>query len=150
MSTISTIEDALITRLQALFPNHQRLTNSYSVGENNDRVLRQAWGLALGEGSSPRELLSKQLSILREVRVVLTRKAYAKETDVTGKVSAEKSLLEDQFLVIKDFDTNTTLNGTASLTKYISDSGITFVSGEREQFLSLETHFSVEYFEDLN
>lgn len=149
MSKSTDVFDAMILRLESVLPTHSRLRNPYEIEENNTLFLKKGFGLAIGQGNGPNTALSKQIEIERIFQVVLTRKAYAKESDSTGKASAEKSLLEDLFLVIQEFETNTTINSTASMAQYESDGGIEFVETETEGFIVIRADILVKYQESL-
>ena len=149
MSQISSIYDAMHSRIVGVLTDHKRLPNPYKPIENTQLFLKKGYGVAILEGNNDNNQLSSQLGITRDFRVVITRKMYALENQGTDKATTEKNLLEDQFLVIKDFEKNTTLNSTASMTEYVSDSGIQTVSQDKDNYLSIETVFRVQYFENL-
>lgn len=150
MSKISDIHSAMVVRLEDLYPEHKRLPNPYKPFENNELFLKKGFGVAMNGATSPRPILSCQMSVQREITIVLTRKYFAKESDAEGKAATELELMEDQYLLLKDFDKDTTLNETAIMTKFVSDSGIQYVSTETDRYMMIETVFTVDYFEDLN
>lgn len=149
MSKIADIYDAMNTRIAALLTTHTRLLNPYKVDENPSPFLKAGYGVALGSAENSKRMIYPKLSMRRVMTVVLTRKFYATEANVTAKASAEKQLLEDQLLVIKDFEANGALNATAFKTEFVSDGGIEYVSTDTDQFITTQTVFSVEYLEDL-
>lgn len=149
MSTnISNIYDAIQTRLASLYPTGSRLLNPYQVNDNPDLLLQFGYGCSIQNASSNRRLLSNQLSLTRQFKIVNTRKFFALQTDPASKGVTEKQLMEDQMLVIKDFEKETTINGTAIMTNYVSDSGVRPVSGQTDKFLCVETFFAIDYFEN--
>ncbi len=153
MSKISTIHTALISIIgTTLFPEasgYFRLPNPYKLEKNPDIYLSQGWGLRIDEATNPRRQLSKSLTIDRVVRVPMTRKLYALAEDPVGRADAEKLLLEDHFLLVKQLETNATINESAINANYISDSGVQMVRDTEDTFLFLETVFTVQYFENL-
>ncbi len=152
MSTnISSVYDAFVTRIGAVLTSHVRLSNAYSIEENTEPALKLGWALQIGPAiKSPRHISCK-ISIVRTFNLVLTRKVYASELDATAKASTDKSLLEDQFLVIEDVEGEPTM-GSAVVAKsnFLGDSGVEFVHTDKDNFIKLVSQFEVEYFEDLN
>lgn len=150
MSNISTVYDAMITRIAAKLTTHLRLPNPYKPNENSELFLKQGYGVALGPALNTNRLVACKLSIERQFFVSISRKYFALESSATNKASTEKQLLEDQLLLIQDFESDPTLNGSAFKTVYVSDNGIEYVFGEKDQFLIINSVFSIEYLEALN
>lgn len=149
MSNFSTLYDAIVDRLEAVLPSHTRLPNPYKVDENTELFLRQGWGLALTSGTNPNRNLSCRISTLRSFEIIITRKFYSLESSVTNKEATEKQLIEDQLLVIIDFCNNSSLPSALGVVNFESDSGIEYVSGEKDNFLVLRSVFGVEYFDNV-
>lgn len=150
MSNVTTAFDNLATRIQTILPNHVRLTNPYSLDQNSEQFLDQGWGLGFGSDSNSNRLQSCQLSLTQSFIVPITRKYFATEFGVENKATMEKNLMEDRFLLIKDLEKDTTLNGGDINVRYIGSSGIQTVFSGRDVFLSIVLQFDVEIFEDLN
>lgn len=149
MSKISSIYDTLVSRLTAILPTHNRLSNAYLPEQNPEPTLRQAWGLQYNSGENTNRHVNCQLSIEDGFVVVLTRKYYALELNAAGKSNTEKDLLEDRFLVIKDFEKDPSLLENAAKAVYVDNGGIQFVFNQDKPFYKLELRFSIEYFEQL-
>lgn len=152
MSKISDLHAALKSRLLALFPivdGFVQLTNPYNVAANTITALEKGWGLAIGPGLNTNRQLSCQLSIGRSMIVVLTRQFFANELDVDAKESGELLLMEDQFKVINDFESEPTINKTVAKSNFISDEGIKRVFETKDQYMKLESVFEMEYLENL-
>jgi hypothetical protein len=149
MSKISSIHDAMITRLAAVLSSHRRLANPYQLPRNITLNLNQGYGVAMGGATGTRRLGS-YLQLAREFRVSITREVFALDEAADAHAIYHKDLLEDQLLVIKDFEINSTLNDTAIMVAYQSDSGVSFVDTDKGSIASLETTFLVTYQEDLN
>ena len=148
MTDISTIFDALVTRLTTLYPSHRRLTNPYVLSSNNDQYLAQGWGLATRDGVNTNRQLSRRLSVSRNFDVVLTRRYFAKDLDITKIAIAEKSLLEDLQILQDSFEGTPDLSSGLGnyVTKYNSDSGIIAAKDDRDDFLAIIASINVEYF----
>jgi hypothetical protein len=145
MSEITTIFDTLVTRTQALLPSHVRLSNPYTLEQNNEQKLRQGWGLAVLGGVNTERSVSCISSVARSVEIKITRKVYALEQDQSKKADADKALLEDLQLIVDDLEKNYTLTTGKFIAKYISDSGIVPIFVEKDNFLSLVISVTVEY-----
>lgn len=153
MSNISTAFDAIKTKMGTLFPSHIQLSNPYDIEENTTASLELGWGVALGPGTNSNRNLSCNMSIQRTITMTLTRRRYANELDTESKESAEKSLLEDHYTLIKAMEKEGTLNSTVSGIArffYASDNGIEVIVAESDSYIKLSTVFELEYFEDLN
>lgn len=150
MSTkITQAYDAIVTRMGTLLPNHTRLSNPYQLDQNTEPALKQGWGLKVESGSNTNRHVNCQLSIERTLTIAITRKYYAMELNAASKATTEKDLLEDQFIVVKDFEKNSALEGIVARAIYTSDTGILFVFNEEKPFYKIETTFTIEYFESL-
>lgn len=150
MSIISNAYDALLTRLDTLYPSlsgWNRLPNPYKPEENTELFLRQGYGVAMGPGQNTNRQVNCKFSVSRDMVVILTRKYDALENDAVGKAVTEKQLFEDQYALINDLEQDISINGQTMYTRYISDGGIEYVRGDTDRFLILRTVFSLEYME---
>lgn len=155
MSNISTAFDEIKLRMEALFPyasGWYQMANPYQVEQNTLATHDKGWGIALGPGSNTNRNLSCKLSINRTITVTFLRRRYANEMDIVPKETAEKQILEDQYILIKDFEKAPALNNsTSGITRfqYDSDGGIENVFEGNEAFIKLATTYNLEYFEHL-
>jgi hypothetical protein len=150
MSNISTAFNDFKTRLSTLLPNHIGLTNPYASEQNTAGALNLGYGVVLGAGTNTKRLMGCKLSVSRNFNLILTRKYYAQELNITGKETTAKDLFEDQKLIIAYVEKNPTIQSTAiAKMEYDSDNGIEFIFTEKDNYLKLETVFRVEYFETL-
>lgn len=155
MSNISTAFDAIKAKMQTLFTEvngYYQLANPYDVEENTITMHEKGWGVALGAGANTNRELSCRLSVQRSISIILTRRRYANELDITPKEDAEKALLEDQYTLIKAMENEFALNNNVSgITRFTfsSDGGIESVLAESDAFIKLVSVFELEYFENL-
>lgn len=150
MSQISTLYDALVTKIAALYPNHKRIPNPYTPSENNALILNKGWGIAFQSAQNSEEHLGcYKLSIERGFTVVHTRRYIALESDVTTKAAVEKDLFEDQFLLMQSLETDITLSGQEVTVKWVSDGGLEFVSSGNDKFLLISSALQMKYIETL-
>lgn len=152
MSLISTAYAALLTRIETVLGTvaggYKRIPNPYEVPDNSEQELRKGYGLALLTGENTNRQVNCKVSINRNIEVILTRLYTGKIEDAPGKAALEQLLLEDQHKLINDFEQDVSINGSTMYTRYVSDSGIEFVSGVSGRFFMLKTQFSLEYMED--
>lgn len=148
MSKITSIFDAMVTRVSGVLTDHARLTDPYNIEQNTDLTLEKAFGVAVLDGVNTERNLSCQLSVQRTVQVSIARRYSAHELDIISKDDTVKALLEDHFLVVDAFEEEPTLGSLVAKGAYSSDSGIIFIR-DNEPFLAIQTNFLMEYFEDL-
>ena len=149
MSKISTVHAAILSRIATLLPSRTRLINPYRVESNPDGIYQSGYGIAMNAAEATKRSLGGKVWIRRDFTVVLTSKFHKLDLDATASATAELALFEDQLLLIKDFETNTTVNGVAIKVEYQQDTGILFREATKDNFLYVETLFFVEYSEDL-
>lgn len=148
MSNISTFHDALLTRLQTVFPNHMRLPNPYAIDQNPQGHMIKGYGIKFGSANNSNADLCS-INPEREIIVVLTREYLATDADPASKATAEKNLYEDQLLLIKDAYSESTYSGSVYKFYWESDSGVLFQFEDERQFLYLETSFTCQYRETI-
>lgn len=144
MSNISTVYDNIISKLDNLFPNKQRLHNPYEFSDDVELTLKDAWGLKVG--SANQEVVEYcNLSVARNFSFVLVRQfaTVGKKEDAFDAVS--KGLLEDQQTFLNNFFSPTEL-GIANIIDRIdfdSIGGIDFVQTAQKKFLFCEITFKI-------
>lgn len=151
MSLISTGFDALVARIESVLDasinGYSRIPNPYNIEDNTELKLRKGYGVAMLAAENTNRQVNCKFSVSRNMEVVLTRLYTGKEEDAPGKSALEKLLLEDQYAIINDLEQDISINGSTMYTRYVSDSGIEFVSGVTGRFFMLKTQFSLEYLE---
>lgn len=148
MSKVSSIYDAIVTRVGTVLPNHRRLPNPYQIESNTEPSLKQGWGIQIGPGNNPELLVSCQRSIDRDFVIVITRKFYGSDLNILDKASTEKDLMEDSILVINDFEKHPLIQDYAAKAIWSSDQGIQFVFVPDKPFFKIEMTMTVTYFEN--
>ena len=151
MSKISTIYPAIISSLNTLFPSKTRLHNPYELAENPDIVIKDAWGLKVGNANKE-TIEFCNLSIDREYTFVLLRHLVSLVSKEDGFDSISVSLLEDQQSFLQLFNSPNEL-GQEALIDRIEFSSITgvneMVSGEKK-YLFCEVTFRILISESLS
>lgn len=147
MSEISTLYDAWISKIETSLSSYTRIPDPYDPEANSTLLLTKGYGLGMGPATNVERFAAPKMSIRREFFVVLTNRITATESDSSGRGSLEKSLMEDHYTLVKAIEGEPTLNGAAQVSRYVSDGGIEFLSGQRAKHFLLEIVFESEYFE---
>lgn len=155
MTNISTAFDAIKDRMEALFPSASgwyQMANPYEAEQNTLATHSKGWGIGLGPGVNTNRNLSCKLSIQRSITVTFLLRRYANELDIDPKETAEKEILESQYILIHDFEKTPALNNSSTgITRFVyaGDNGIENVFAGNEAFIKLVTTYELEYFEHL-
>lgn len=151
MSTnITTIRSRLEALLGAVLSGYALLPNAYELATAPNIYLAKGYGIMLGAAVNSKRQVGCQVSIRREISIVLTKEVGATSTDDATREASEVTLLEDQWLMINALEQETPLTGTTGITTYVSDNGIELLtSAEEGRFLMVVTKFTCEYFENL-
>ena len=152
MSKVSSLYDAIVTRVTAVLPSHKRLSDPYRFLKNKDSEKRQGWGLRVGAGQNPNQQLSCNIILRQQFTILVTRLVAGREIEPNKKAATEKQLLEDLFLIIDDFENDPTLatSGVVIGAQYLSHNGIDFMEAERDDHMVIEASFDFRYQENLN
>lgn len=150
MSTnISTIFDAISAKLNTIYSTtHKKLTNPYVAEENDEKTLSRGYGFFLGSGTNTNRQMECMASISREVNFINTIINRGTDRDTDIRQTAEKTLLEDQFLLIKELEKEPTISLVVAKMIYLSDNGIEQVYGKENNYLMIQSIFEIEYLEE--
>jgi hypothetical protein len=149
MSQISTAYDNFHTRVAAVLTGWVKLPHAYALEKNPEIYLKQGYAVGLGPGNNTKRLLSKTLSISRELHLSIVREMPALDLEATGRESVEKTLFEDLKLVIADVEANSTLNEGQIFCSYQGDAGIEYIDGDSSEYAFIKAIFQIEYFETI-
>jgi len=150
MSDITIGYDAILTRLGVLFPDHKRIPQPYRLDQNSETILNQGYGLAIGPANNSNRNVSCQLSVRRDMIVSISRVIRANEFDIDAKDLGWKTLFEDQFLLMKDIESDPTLGTTEIVNAtFATDGGLEIIFVDKDNFVAVETVISIEYFENV-
>ena len=152
MSNISDIYDGFHTSISALLTNYTRLPNPYDPNLNFNLSIEKGYGVGFSGAVNTERNLSCRLSVSRTFNIVLINQINAFDSNAVGLGVIEKSLFEDQFIIIKNLEKDTTINETLNTVKYTGDGGIEFIQqadNASARYYLLESTFEAEYFENL-
>lgn len=148
MSNVSTVHDAILTRLASLFASKTRLPNAYAETDNHEHYLRDGYALRY-DGES---LASGQFNTIvnqHDFTIIFTRELVRVDADVAEFDVVVKALLEDVATTRKDFYEVDGL-GTTAVERITpnSTSAITQVYGGKNNFFKIETGFAMNIKEE--
>ncbi len=152
MSAVTIAHDNAVTRIAAVLTSGagwKRIPNPYDIRSNGAPFLRKGWGLAIGGGNNINLLQCSKMSVDRQFRLVISNEVFKTDGDATGYASIALALLEALKLVIKDFETDTTLNSGQTFVSYVGDQGIESIQGEDYSCMVLTAIFAIKLIEDL-
>lgn len=144
MSDVSTVYDAIITKVNALFPNKTRIHNPYELSDNAEIVMKDAWGLKTNAAERV-DIEFCNLSISREYSFIFIRQFPTVGAAKDAFDSITKSLLEDQQTFLNNIFSPTEL-GVQSIVDEIrinTIGGIESTTTDQKKYLSLETTFTI-------
>jgi hypothetical protein len=149
MSVISTLYDGVNTILNTLYtaPTYRQLVNPYAPDESDDKALARGFGFYIGSKTDPNLTMGRYNQFNVEVIVIQTIINRGTERDLTIRHTAEKNLLEDQFLLVDYFMQNTaTLSGVWRI-HWESDTGLEPVFQDRANYVKITSTLRAIYSE---
>ena len=96
MSKVTTIYNKIVEKLSELYPDKQRIPNAYSLTDNNDNLLRDAFGLKVG-GADFEEFEFCNFVVNRTFSVVLTREMFRLDSSTGEFDDRSVKMLEDVY-----------------------------------------------------
>jgi hypothetical protein len=152
-SAVTTAYDNLLTRLAAVLTlgaGWHQIPNAYDIPSNSFTFLKQGYGLAIGSATNGRRELSCNIHVDRTFIVSIAREVFKLDGDASGYGTVSKDLMEDLKLVIKDFETNATLNDGLINLSYENDSGVQAIEGDDFSAMYVSANFKAILIENLN
>jgi len=149
MSKISTIYDNLVVAVNGSLTDYDQITNPYAPDENCELFLDKGFGIAFGPGANSERQLGCKISIKRTFDVMLINLCGTTENNLDDIENFQKTMHEDQFLIIKALENDSDLSTSAAQIKFVDDNGLEFLETDRNKFFLLQSTFMVEYFENL-
>jgi hypothetical protein len=153
VSIVSTIHDAYLTLLEAELPNHTRIPNGLDPVNTVSLLKTKGYALTPSDGLNTERLQGCKASFIRNYTVSLFTQVTSTENNAERIDQIHKQMLEDALLVQAAVEKSTVLNNASTgigITKFTDDSGMFFLTGEREKFLQLDMNFQTEYFINLD
>lgn len=150
MSKITTVYDAILTELAALYPAKTRIPYPYSLVDNNARFLSDGYGVTIGPSSFEQFEFCDFMTV-RDVTVTVTREVFRTDSDYNVIDDITKSLLEDIYEVQKLFYSYNELNVPNDVAKVDLGgvSAVEEVASGKQSFLSMSATFNFFIIEKL-
>ena len=150
MSKVTTIYDAINTRLAALFPNKQQLFNPYIIEDNPYFVLIDGYGVAVSGSEAP-NLQFNTVSQNRAFDITLSTEVVKTDENVTITDTQTKGLLEDLNSMLLDFCNPDQLGIELSIDgiEIGSCSRVEFLEGESEKILYITQTINIIWQENI-
>jgi len=148
MSKITDVFNEIHTRINALLPDHNRLSDPYDIDKNNSLWLKLGYGVSINEGQFKEEGILNagcKYATTRAFDVHITRKFYAFEHAGAQKDDVALQIMEDLVIITKDFLLNSTLNDGSSTTNISGDGGIFKIIVDKDNFLASTITVVVDY-----
>lgn len=143
------VKEALIAICAAQLSGAQRIPNAYFLQANNQLIIANGYGVALGSGELQGRELTQRIQVQRAYDIHLVRLMPATAHDSSGRDLVEESMVLDAGKLLRAVEVESTLGHTAIKTDYSGDSGIQFLTTDRGNYLLLTISFNVLYNESL-
>ena len=149
MTKITSVYSTCIDILEALFPTKDRIPNPYSLSDNDNPHLRNAWGLKHnGSDRQPYELCNRRVK--SNWSVILTKEFLKLDTHETIFDDLTLALLEDAEAVQEKFYERNNLNDPNVISVNVTSiSPLNTVFGDKFSYLSVECLIEIDYFENI-
>ena len=145
MSDLSTSYDELRTKIAATLTDYTEINNPYLIEDEADVMYHLGWTIGLADSVNTNRTICNKITFGRDFIITMTKRYYAPSRDITARVTAEKTLFDDQITLLKELVVFT--SDAIVKISYTNDSGINFLAGDRFGILQLDTTITLEYFE---
>jgi len=145
MSNISTIIDAVRTKVTALFPDKHEIPNPYLLESNAENFLQDGFGIRVDASSLTAGQTFYSITEDRTITIIISEKAYRIESNPDPMYIIAKNILEDALsLKVEFMDKDQLAVGDAiESINYNSDTGINFVFRGKHNFAYTEISFDI-------
>jgi hypothetical protein len=150
MSKITSVYDALLSELAALYPTKTRIPYPYSLSDNNARFMIDGYGLVIGD-SLFEQFEFCNFMTARTVSVVLTKEVIRTDSNYDVVDDIVKAMLENVYEVQKLFYSYNELGVPNDIAKVEigSVSGVEEVTSGNSRFVSMTAIFQFSILESL-
>jgi len=144
MSKISTVYDAVVSKMVALFPAKTRMHNPYELTDNSETIMKDTWGLKV-LSADRNDLEFCNLTTDRQFSIILVRHFATVGSSGTAFDAVTKSLLEDQQTVMNNVHSPTELGIQNDIDKIdiTAISGLEFIQTDQKKYLFVELTFTI-------
>lgn len=146
---ISTIHDAIVTKIQTYLSSYTQLPNPYIIEENPRPYLKQGFGVAIGPGENSNRIIGQEFSWKRTFIVTLVNYVTATDSNTTVRETLTKGLLEDHYTIVKRFQMAGSLSSVCEMVTVIADTGIEYTLIDGAPYYVSQLELECEYIEDI-
>lgn len=146
MANLSLIYEGLISLIESKLPTYNRLADAYDDAANDLIRIEKGYSLGISSGeNTERYITGDTLASNRTFSFKITNLYTANEGDPVARATQEKALYEDAFLVWKELEKISVLNGIDVMNaRYLSDDGIEYL-GDEKKAITIISAISAEY-----
>lgn len=151
MSSITTIYNALIDELEALFPLKNRMHNPYNLDNNPDICKKDSWGLRVGDAEHVVNEFCT-LSLKRTFTIVVMKNFVTLSSKEDGFDAVSVSLLEDQQSICQSLYSPAEIGqgSTIDIIDITSISGVQEMVSDEKKYLFSEVTFNITISEQIS
>lgn len=144
MSKISTVYNAVIDKIEVIYPLRQRLHNPYDLEDNPEICRKNAWGLKV-EDAQREETEFCNISLNRQFTIVFTRQFVTLAKKEDGFDSVTTSILEDQQLFCETFFATDQIGQIDNIERIdiVNISGVNQIIADEKRYLFAEVTFNI-------
>ena len=149
MSKLSEIFDALVSRTSSTLPSYIHLSDGLELDKNTNTALVKGYSVVIGDNGPGPEQYGCAVQLFQRNYTISITNAYTMRNNATTRDDAEKSIMEDLYLVTKSLISTPSLGGIACNVQFVSDSGTEYLNNEYQEFLIAELTLNIWYEEAL-
>ncbi len=149
MTLISTLHDAIVTKVSTNLSSYTQLPDPYEIEGNNKLYLKKGFGVAVREGEGTNRDVGCMMSWRRFFEISLINQITTTDHNTTSRETLAKNLLEDHYTVITQFQVASSLSGNAISAIGVSDGGIELIYIDDVPYYLCQILLDLEYMEDL-
>lgn len=149
MTLISALHDAIVTKIATNLTSYKQLPDPYEIESNNKLYLKKGFGVAIKEGEATDRNVGCLWSYKRMFEIPLVNQITTTDHNITSRETLAKSILEDQYTVMTQFQIASSLGGNAISAIGISDDGVNIIYIDDVPYYIIRITLDLEYIEDL-
>ena len=149
MTLISTLHDAIVTKVSTNLTGYKQLPDPYEIESNNKLYLKKGFGVAVKEGEATDRNVNCLWSWRRIFEISLVNQITTTDHNIISRETLAKSILEDHYTILGQFQKASSLGGNAISAVGVSDDGINIIYIDDVPYYIIRIALDLEYIEDL-
>lgn len=149
MSKISDVYDAYVSLCRTELASYTRIPNGLDIVGSGGIHRCKGFAVTPLDSINTERFVDCKMSVIRNFSISLVNQMTATVNDAAGTDSVYKDLMESAFLLQSAVEKSTVLNDSSNglgVSKFVDDTGVFFLSGEREKYVQLDINFETEFF----